>query len=120
MSAAESTAFRVLVLAPIGRDAAASVELLRKGGLAAQVCEDLEALVAELQSNAGAVFVAEEALFRADLTAIERWVAEQPAWSDLPFVILTSHLDHPTIKNWRHGLAAKLQNISMLERPIQP
>src|SRR4051812_17989933 len=120
MSAAESTAFRVLVLAPIGRDASASVDLLRKGGLAAQACNSLGALVAELKSGAGAVLVAEEALFKADLTAAETWIAEQPAWSDLPFVILTSHLDHPVIKTWRQGLVAKLQNISMLERPIQP
>ncbi|AMN41196.1 PAS/PAC sensor hybrid histidine kinase [Rhodoplanes sp. Z2-YC6860] len=120
MTAVESTEFRVLVLAPIGRDASASVDLLRKGGLAAEACDDLARLAVGLKSGAGAVLVAEEALFKADLTAIESWVAQQAAWSDLPFVILTSHLDHPVIKAWRQGLAGKLQNISMLERPIQP
>jgi len=75
MTPAESTAFRVLVLAPIGRDAAASVDLLRSGGIAAQACDNLSALLAELKSGAGAVFVAEEALFKADVTAVEKWVA---------------------------------------------
>jgi signal transduction histidine kinase/CheY-like chemotaxis protein len=118
--AAESHLLRVLVLAPIGRDAGASVDLLEKDGLVACICGSLSALVGGLTSGAGAAFVAEEALYNADLTAIESWVAQQPPWSDLPFVLLTSHLDHPRIKLWRQALAHKLRNVSLLERPVQP
>jgi signal transduction histidine kinase/ActR/RegA family two-component response regulator len=120
MEAADSHDLRVLILAPIGRDAPASADLLRKAGLDACVCDDLRALLADLSTGAGAVFVAEEALFRADLTTIESWIAQQPPWSDLPFVVLTSHLDHPRIKLWRQTIAGSLKNVSMLERPIQP
>jgi signal transduction histidine kinase/CheY-like chemotaxis protein len=120
MGAAETHLLRVLVLAPIGRDAAASADLLQKEGIVACICENLSALGVGLALNTGAVFVAEEALFDADLTPIESWVAHQPPWSDLPFVLLTSHLDHPKIKFWRQTLAAKLQNVSLLERPLQP
>lgn len=116
----DGAAFRVIVLAPVGRDASASVDVLRKGGLNAESCGTLAELLSQLNEGAGSVFIAEEALFNADLAGLEDWVKKQPPWSDLPFVILTSHLDHPTIRKWRQQLASKLQNIAMLERPIQP
>ena len=53
------------------------------------------------------------------LTALQDWIAQQPPWSDFPFVVVTSHLDHPRINIWRQTLANKLQNVSMLERPLQ-
>jgi hypothetical protein len=76
METAENCALRVLVLAPIGRDASTSIDLLRKGGVPAEVSSDLRELLRGLKSGAGAAFVAEEALFNADLTAIESWVAQ--------------------------------------------
>jgi signal transduction histidine kinase len=115
----EALAFRVMILAPIGRDASASADLLRNAGLTAHVADDLAGLLAGLTSGAGAAFVAEEALFNEDLTALQDWIAQQPPWSDFPFVVLTSHLDHPRINIWRQTLANKLQNVSMLERPLQ-
>ena len=120
MGTAEEDSLCVLVLAPIGRDASATANVLRQNGIEADVCDHLGALRDRLVSGAGAVFVAEEALFNADLAAIERWVAHQPPWSDLPFVVLTSHLDNPKIKLWRQNLPASLRNVSMLERPLQP
>jgi signal transduction histidine kinase len=115
----ETLAFRVMILAPIGRDASASGDLLRNAGLMAHVADDLAGLLAGLTSGAGAAFVAEEGLFNEDLTALQDWIAQQPPWSDFPFVVLTSHLDHPRINIWRQTLANKLQNVSMLERPLQ-
>lgn len=115
----EALALPVMILAPIGRDASASADLLRNAGLTAHVADNLAGLLAGLTSGAGAAFVAEEALFNEDLTALQDWIAHQPSWSDFPFVVLTSHLDHPSIKSWRQTLAKKLQNVSMLERPLQ-
>jgi signal transduction histidine kinase len=71
-------------------------------------------------AGAGAILVAEEALFNADVTSLQDWVARQPAWSDIPFVVLTSHLDHARTKLWRQSLVGLLRNVSMLERPVQP
>ena len=115
----EALAFHVMILAPIGRDASASADLLRRAGLTAHVADDIAGLLAGLTSGAGAAFIAEEALFNEDLTRLQDWIAQQLPWSDFPFVILTSHLDHPSIKSWRQTLAKKLQNVSMLERPLQ-
>ena len=120
MEVSNDSSLRVLVLAPIGRDAPASAEVLRKEGVEALVCADLVSLTHCLDSGAAAVFVAEEALFKGDLRELETWVARQPAWSDLPFIVLTSHLDNPKIKFWRQNLSRSLRNVSMLERPLQP
>ena len=115
----ESPSFRIVILAPIGRDASASADLLRKAGLITHVARDPTELLTCLASGAGAALVAEEALFNEDLTVFQAWIAQQPPWSDFPFVVLTSQLDHPRAKNWRHALADKLRNVSMLERPVQ-
>ena len=115
----ENPSFRIVILAPIGRDASASADLLRKAGLITHVARDPTELLTCLASGAGAALVAEEALFNEDLTVFQAWIAQQPPWSDFPFVVLTSQLDHPRAKNWRHALADKLRNVSMLERPVQ-
>jgi signal transduction histidine kinase/CheY-like chemotaxis protein len=115
----EKLSFRIVILAPIGRDASACADLLRKAGLITHVARDPTELLTCLASGAGAALVAEEALFNEDLTVFQAWIAQQPPWSDFPFVVLTSQLDHPRAKNWRHALADKLRNVSMLERPVQ-
>jgi signal transduction histidine kinase/CheY-like chemotaxis protein len=115
----EKLSFRIVILAPIGRDASACADLLRKAGLITHVARDPTELLTCLASGAGAALVAEEALFNEDLTVFQAWIAQQPPWSDFPFVVLTSQLDHPSAKNWRHALADKLRNVSMLERPVQ-
>ena len=118
-SAADGGRPRVLVLAPIGRDGAASAELLRRADLAARACTGLPDLVAGLAAGADAVFVAEEALLAKPMEELVAWVEQQPPWSDMPFVVLTSHRKHPAVAAGRERLVAALRNVSLLERPVQ-
>jgi signal transduction histidine kinase/ActR/RegA family two-component response regulator len=111
---------RVLVFAPIGRDGPASVELFRSLKLDAINCRTLAELVSEIIAGAGTVFLAEEGLFGKDTNPLAMWVAKQPPWSDLPFVILTSHREKPSVVAWRRGIVGLLRNVSLLERPVQP
>jgi signal transduction histidine kinase len=111
---------RVLVFAPIGRDGAASAEILRRAGRNVDLCKDLPELVVEIGAGAGAVFVAEEGLFGKDTGPLIDWVEHQSAWSDLPFIMLTSHHDERRVVAWRQQLVAALRNVSLLERPVQP
>jgi len=119
MEAPEPEAFSVLVLAPIGRDASAASELLSRGGLRAEVCRDLDGLIDRLGAPVASVLLAEEALYRRDTSVLAKWVKEQPAWSDLPFVILTSHFTQANLSSWRRELLDTLGNVSLLERPLQ-
>jgi signal transduction histidine kinase/ActR/RegA family two-component response regulator len=112
--------FRVLIFAPIGRDGPASADLLRRGGLEVEICAELAELVSAIQIGAATVFIAEEGLFGKDAGPLTNWVEHQPAWSDLPFVVLTSHQEQPAVMAWRRRLIAGLRNVSLLERPILP
>jgi signal transduction histidine kinase len=119
MGALDPDAFRVLVLAPVGRDASAAAELLSRGGLRSEICPDLPCLMEHLTIQVAAVLLTEEAIYRRDASSLASWVKAQPAWSDLPFVILTSHLRHANISGWRRELVGTLRNVSLLERPVQ-
>jgi signal transduction histidine kinase/ActR/RegA family two-component response regulator len=111
---------RVLVFAPIGRDGAASAELFRSSHLDVGNCRDLAELVAEMNEGVGAVLIAEEGLFRRDTASLTQWIEQQPPWSDLPFVILTSHRESPGVLAWRRTVVELLRNVSLLERPVHP
>ncbi len=111
---------RVLVFAPIGRDGPASVELFRNSSLEAVVCKGLPALVSEMTAGVGAVFLAEEGIYGKDTAALAEWIERQPPWSDLPFIVLTSHRDQPAVVAWRRGIVGLLRNVSLVERPVQP
>ncbi|MGJ5203007.1 response regulator [Bradyrhizobium sp. HKCCYLR20261] len=111
---------RVLVFAPIGRDGPASAELLRSARIATAVCRDLSELITEMSAGVGAVVVAEEGLFAKATAPLRQWAERQPPWSDLPFIVLTSHREQRAVVSWRRELVHALRNVSLLERPIQP
>ena len=119
MAQADPANARILILTPIGRDGAASADLLNRAGLQAYVCKDLDELTARIRADTLAVLLAEEALFGKDLAVLSEWVRMQPPWSDLPFVVLTGQVAHSSIGTWRHNLVAALRNVSLLERPVQ-
>lgn len=111
---------RVLILAPIGRDAALAQALLAEAGICSAACRDLQQLPGMIAEGAGLALLAEEALRDADTAPIRCFVAEQPPWSDLPFVLLTRHGGGVE----RNARAARLSqvfgNVSFLERPFHP
>ena len=111
---------RVLLLTPIGRDAQVAAKLLSEAGVSSAGCESVAALVAEVEAGAGVAVVAEEALRNADLRPIVTWLANQPAWSDFPFILLTHHGAGPDHNPGTARLAALLGNVSFLERPFHP
>ncbi len=109
----------VVVYAPIGRDGPASAELLSRSGMDAVVCHSVDEVLRRAETDADAVFIAEEGLFGQDLQALATWVDQQPAWSDFPFVVLTSKHQQPAVAAWRQRMVAALRNVSLLERPVQ-
>ena len=109
---------RVLILAPIGRDANAAAHQLAENNIAPVITADLKDLLAEIRKGAGAALVTEEALFRGDTNALVRWVGRQPAWSDFPFVVLTTRASSATAHAYRLRLLNSLGNVALLERPL--
>jgi signal transduction histidine kinase/CheY-like chemotaxis protein len=109
---------RILVLAPIGRDASAAAHHLAESNLTCVTCADLADLNTKLREGAAAAVVTEEAFLEGSTQALEKWVANQPAWSDFPFLILTSRATSPAAHAYRLRLLETLGNVSMLERPL--
>jgi signal transduction histidine kinase len=108
---------RVLILAPHGRDALLASELLDKRGIVSHACRSLADLVGELGIGAGAVLVTEEALAIGDAAALLAWTADQPTWSDLPFVVLSNGSSRPRSSLASDRLDA-LGNMLLLQRPL--
>jgi signal transduction histidine kinase len=109
---------RVLVLAPIGRDAQAAAQHLAESKLDSVVCDDVEDLLVKLGEGAAIALVTEEALLRSGTQALEKWVTEQPPWSDFPFIVLTSRATSSAAQAYRMRLLESLGNVSLLERPL--
>ncbi|MFL6449341.1 MAG: sensor histidine kinase [Bryobacteraceae bacterium] len=111
---------RVLILAPFGRDAALIANCLRPLEIETIVAPDAQSLVQMLTEGAGCAIVAEEALTPSAIDCLKAWLAQQPPWSDTPFVVLTF-----TGRATRHShrKAEELQslgNVTLIERPVRP
>jgi signal transduction histidine kinase len=85
----------------------------------AEICTDLAELIVGLEAGAGAVLLAEEALFGKSFATQGAWVEQQPPWSELPFVLLTSNQQQSSVAAWRRRLITSLRNVTLLERPLQ-
>jgi signal transduction histidine kinase/CheY-like chemotaxis protein len=109
---------RVLVLAPIGRDAQAAAQHLAESNLDSVVCADVDDLLVKLSEGAAIALVTEEAFLRGGTQALEKWVAGQPPWSDFPFIVLTSRATSAVAQAYRMRLLESLGNVSLLERPL--
>ncbi len=108
---------RVLVLTPTGRDARMVEERLVRAGFACEVCNDVNALLSALRSNAGAALIAQEALSAGQTETLLAALEAQEPWSDVPVLLLTL----PLSSRVRHapgsvGLLGRA-NVMLLQRP---
>ncbi len=110
---------RILVLAPTGKDASRAVDLLHRNGIPALACRDLEEVGQRWDEGAGAVLMAEEAISRSGAEEFCRRLAEQPAWSDLPILILTGGGNISSTRMKALETFSPVGNVSFLERPFR-
>jgi PAS domain S-box-containing protein len=110
---------RILVLAPIGRDAELTSGALRKVGLQSQACARVEHLCECIQEGAAVVIVGEEALTETAVECISQVLNLQAHWSDLPFIILTTGGRSTEISLSHARLLERLGHVTLLERPLR-
>ena len=111
---------RILILAPRGRDAEIASSLLAESGRATQICADIGQLRAGLEKGAALALMTEEAAADSDLSNLSDWISSQPAWSDMPIILLTAHDDVPSRVERATHYQDVLGNVSYLERPFHP
>jgi signal transduction histidine kinase len=112
---------KVLVVAPIGRDAALACRILAWAGLSAETCADVETLCRRLpgDSLAGAALLTEEALDLPALQCLAEALGRQPPWSDLPLVIVTRRSGTALCRQRTLHFLESLRNVTFLERPVR-
>ena len=108
---------RVLIIAPVGRDAQVMAELLGGHGFEAQICGSLAECAAHIQSGAGALMLTEEALELGSLSHLFEALAAQPSWSELPLIILTTG-GESRLARLLELAAQAAGSVTLLERPI--
>jgi PAS domain S-box-containing protein len=117
---ASSPRLRALILAPNGRDATVASALVQQADVDAEVCTGLAGLVEALGDEVAFVLLTEEAIRNADLKPLAQWIGDQPAWSDLPFILVTDHGGgperNPVATRWLEALG----NVVFVERPFHP
>ncbi|WLI09964.1 MULTISPECIES: response regulator [Pseudomonas] len=118
MTAMEAMSERAIILAPLGRDSQIALMMLNEAGFEGVITRDLGALCNELSLGAGLLVIASEALLGANLEPLLGLIEQQPAWSDLPIVLLTHHGGPEQNPASRLGL--QLGNVTFLERPFHP
>jgi signal transduction histidine kinase len=109
--------FRVLVMAPVGKDAPAIAELLIAHGLLARVCTSAAQCCAEITIGAGALVVTEEALETERGFDVFETLKVQPQWSELPVIILTTG-GESRLNRLLELAASAAGAVTLLERPI--
>ncbi|WP_219739563.1 response regulator [Pseudomonas sp. GW101-3H06] len=114
----EATSERAIILAPLGRDGQIALMMLNEAGFDGVISRDLRGLCSELEQGAGLLLVSSEALLGQDLEPLLRLIEQQPAWSDLPIVLLTHHGGPEQNPASRFG--PQLGNVTFLERPFHP
>jgi signal transduction histidine kinase len=102
----------------MGRDGTLALMMLNEAGYSGIIASNLKALCEALEQGAGLLIIAAEALRGVDLEPLLERLHQQPAWSDLPIVLLTHHGGGE--QNGSSHLSGLLGNVTFLERPFHP
>lgn len=100
---------------PTAADGLAIEKVFVASGIACLICRHASHLTPLLRVGAGVLVIAEEALL-AESAALQRGIADEPVWSDLPIVVLARAGREST------ALAALLPgfgNVTVVERPLR-
>ena len=109
---------RAIILAPMGRDGALALMMLKEAGYGSIVVSNLPLMCEALEQGAGLLIIAAEALRGASLEPLLECLHRQPAWSDLPIVLMTHHGGKE--QNGSSQFSRLLGNVTFLERPFHP
>jgi signal transduction histidine kinase len=109
----------VAVLAPTGRDSVVAARVLAASGIPTTSCASMRELCELIPGDVGALLVAQEALAPTELRQLSAALRAQPAWSDVPLVVLTAgdELDGPPSDALL--MLAQAGNLTLLDRPVR-
>src|SRR5687768_4015772 len=109
---------RILIFAPVGKDAQLTLDVLQRTDLKGHVCATAKGLCLEFQRGAAVIMLTEEALEDPDIREVMDCLRTQPTWSDIP-VLLFADAERSEIYLRTLRLLEGLRNVVLLDRPIR-
>jgi signal transduction histidine kinase/CheY-like chemotaxis protein len=109
---------RILIFAPVGKDAPLTLDVLRRADLPGSVCQTASDLCNELMRGGSVVLLTEEALEDRGAGELMECLRTQPAWSDIP-ILLFGDAERSEMYLRTLRLLEGLRNVVLLERPIR-
>ncbi|HKK70620.1 MAG TPA: response regulator [Candidatus Krumholzibacteria bacterium] len=108
----------VLIVSSAASDATMAARVLAESGLTTAVCRDVHDLCARIDESTGAALVTEEALTPVAQRALSARLAVQPAWSDVPLILIMSR-DRGAIEGYEVFEEVEgSTHVTMLRRPL--
>jgi len=111
---------QVLILAPVGRDAALLAQTVETIDVESTIVPDANALLNQLSQGVGVSIVADEAISARDIHELTSWLSSEPPWSDPPFIILMPPGQTMQYSHKRAQEFSTLGNFTLIERPVRP
>lgn len=108
---------RILIIAPLEQDSAAMAAVLHRHGFEVSTCSDPMECAEQISTGAGALLLTEEALELPGAEGLLESLKQQPAWSELPLIVLTSG-GEPRLARLLDQAADSAGAITLLERPL--
>ena len=110
---------RVLVVAPLGADAANIRDVLAGAGVETLVCRDIAVAAERLAEGCGVLLVTEESMDVRQHALLSVRLEGQPPWSDLPIVFITTGGRSSTISSQTIVMFGPQANLTLIERPLR-
>jgi signal transduction histidine kinase/ActR/RegA family two-component response regulator len=109
---------RVLIFAPVGRDAELTRELFDYASIPSELCRSIGSLIEMFAEGASALLLTEEALDDPAFPQLVTTLQQQPPWSDVPVLLFAGG---PGSDMTSRAIASieTLRNVTLLERPIR-
>ena len=109
---------KVIVCAPLGRDAELMSDFLIRNGIDARAFRACSAAVESAREHADAAIITEEALDEASISEWVRFLRDQAKWSDFPVIVLTAQ-EFEVAPGRAGRIMEPLGNVTLLERPVR-
>lgn len=119
MVQAVSLDLRILVVAPSGGDARNIADVLAAHRLTSMICRDTAAAASAMAEGCGALLMSEEAMRSRGPEALARALAEQPPWSDVPVVLMTTGGRSNSLTTESVRRLGERTNLTLIERPLR-
>ncbi len=109
----------VLILAPIGADAANIKAVLAEANIESEVATSAEDVLHAVRSDYGALLMTEEAVTQSLLPTLPQTIEAQPTWSNIPVILVTTG-GHMTANSDRAAnLLGPRTGVTLIERPLR-